>query len=168
MRNNEIDDKEIEQLDEQLDELDDEIDQGQELSDAQLEQYGLAPQKEQSNLYNWFWKVVQLKDESLEVVKVGNLFGTEIGEHGFSVRECLNLATLGSIFGHPTFGKYFENKAKIIVSTSMARRGWFMDLSISQRKIRARQKDSSSAPKIWKGRGIFNKNKGGTPPQPRQ
>jgi len=162
MGNNEIDDNEIEQLNEQLDDMDDEIDQGQELSDAQLEQYGLAPQKEQSNLYNWFWKVVKLKDETLEVVKIGNLFGTEIGEHDFSVRECLNLGMLGKMFSHPVFGKYFEDKAKITVATSMARQGWFMDLSISQRKIRARQKSGSSPlgnKKPWKGAGVFKKKK---------
>ena len=159
MGDKELNENEVENLNEQLDEYDDEMDQGQELSDAQLEQYGIAPSKEQSNLYSWFWKVVQLKEEPLEVVKTGNLFHTEVGDHEFSVRECLNLGELGVIFGHPTFGQYFQNKAKIITATSMARKGWFMDLSISQRKIRARQKSDSPSTneKKWKGAGMFKK-----------
>ena len=134
----------IELLQDEVDEIEDEFDQSQELSDFQADQvgYSVAEPKEQNNIYTWFWKVVNLMHQG-KLAKVGNLNSSEIGEHGISVRECMNLHFLGETFGHARFGEYFENRAKIISATSMSRRGWFMDLSISQRKIRARQRESS-------------------------
>jgi len=38
----------------------------------------------------------------------------------------------------------------------MAKEGWFMDLSISQKKVRSRQKSKTSEPKKW---GMFGKKK---------
>lgn len=128
------------------DQFDDEIDQGQDLHDAQLEQYeyGTVPQqKEQHNLYNWFWRVVRLS-KPFRLAKVGNLTKVEIGEAGISMRDTLNLAHLGNIFHHKMFGDYFATRSKIIAATSMAKDGWFMDLSISQKKVRQRSKSSSA------------------------
>jgi len=70
------------------------------------------------------------------------------------VREAFNLAELGKIFHHPKFGKYFATQANIISATSMAKKGWFMDLSISQKKVRERARNfappSSDGKKSWR------------------
>lgn len=142
-----------------LDEAEDEFEQGQDLQDAQIDSYegGTYPKaKEESSLYTWFWKVVRLKNPS-RLVRVGNLNSAEIGEHGVSVRDCLNLAHLGKIFGHDKFGNYWAVKSNTISATSMAKKGWFMDLSISQKKVRERaRKDSSQDKQKWR---MFNKKK---------
>lgn len=127
------------------DQFDDDIDQGQDLQEAQLSQYeyGTVPQqKEQQGLYNWFWKVVRLS-KPFRLVKVGNLSKVEIGEHIISVRDAMNLSHLGKIFHHQLFGDYWATRAKITSATSMAKGGWFMDLSISQKRVRGRIKSSS-------------------------
>lgn len=151
----------IEDLQEQIDEGMDMQDDQQELSEEQLSSYGTYPsQKEKSDIYNWFWKVVRLgkipeekaegaglTDEAMRVAKVGNLSVPEIGQFNTSVRDCLNLANLGKIFGHKKFGDYWQSVGMITVTTSMAKRGWFMDLSISQKKVRERARGGVSSEK---------------------
>jgi len=160
---------EVADLQEQIDDTFDQQDDGQDLSDEQLAQYGTMPQpKEKSDLYNWFWKVVRLgripedksgeglTDEAMRLSKVGNLNMQEIGTFNTSVRDCLNLANLGKIFGHKKFGDYWQSVGMITTSTSMAKKGWFMDLSISQKKVRERQRGSSSDNQKQKWR-LFNR-----------
>ena len=150
--------EELEDYQDAIDEVEDQYDHDQDIQDTQLDSYGTVPsRKDQQSLYTWFWKVVNLgreqfidKEEELipiKLSKVGNLFSQEVGEHGISMRDCMNLATLGKIFGHENFGKYFGSRAKIIAATSMSRKGWFMDLSISQKKVRERAKSSASTEK---------------------
>jgi hypothetical protein len=145
------------EYDNAIDELEEEYEQNQDISDAQLDSYEGAtfPQpKQESNLYNWFWKVVRL-NKPFKQAKVGNLNNTEIGQHGVTMRDAMNLAHLGHLFHHHKFGNYFATRAKIISATSMAKGGWFMDLSISQKKVRERAKKSSPlTPAKWR---LFNK-----------
>lgn len=130
---------------EQLDEVEDQYDDSQDLNENTLDQYETySQQKEKSDLFNWFWKVTRLKD-TFRLVKTGNLFSTEIGDNIISVRDAMNLANLGRIFHHDKFGEYWDSRAQIISATSMARKGWFMDLSISQKKVRDRVRPGSSS-----------------------
>jgi|TARA_R100000750_G_scaffold62840_1_gene58452 hypothetical protein len=145
---------------EQLDEVEDQLEDSDELQENQIEQYtgGTYPEtKEQQNLFQWFWRVVNLGKPD-KIVRVGNLSMQEIGTATISVRDAINLSNLGHIFRHPTFGSYFATLAKTTSSTSMAKKGWFMDLSISQKKVRERQRQtSSSGQQTWKK--IFGKSK---------
>ena len=154
----EIDEEEIQ------DEAEDEFEQSQDLSDEQLESYETtSPQlKQETNAqYNWFWKVVGL-NKPFRLAKVGNLTNPEIGEYGVSMRDCMNLAHLGHIFRHHKFGNYFAIKSKITAATSMARKGWFMDLSISQKKVRERAKSTSSSAEKQKWRLFKGKSQAET------
>lgn len=149
-------DDEFEYPQDVVDEAEDQFDDAEELSEEQLAAYGTYPAtKEKSDLYNWFWKVVRLgrlssrgregfSDEAMRSAKVGNLNNTEIGLFNTSVRDALNLANLGTIFGHKKFGDYWQSVAMITTTTSMAKKGWFMDLSISQKKVRERARASES------------------------
>ena len=142
-----------------LEEAEDELDDSEDIREEQLDSYavGTYPQaKEQQSIYNWFWKVVGL-EEPLRVVKVGNLTTQEIGMHNVSVRDSLNLAHLGNVFHHKKFAAYFQALAQITAVTSMSKRGWFMDLSISQKRVRERSKSPSA--EAWR---VFNKKKGKT------
>jgi len=144
--------QELEEYQDAVDDLEDQYDHEQDLQDlqdSQLDSYGTVPsKKEQQTLYTWFWKVVRL-GEQFRLAKVGNLSYQEIGDHGISVRDCMNLNYLGQIFGHEGFGNYFGNRAKIISATSMSKKGWFMDLSISQRKVRERARATTPEQK-WR------------------
>ena len=144
--------------DEIIDEAEDEFEQSQDISDGQLEQYNSYQQKSEQNLYHWFWKVVRL-NKPFRLAKVGNLGNKEIGEFGISMRDAMNLAHLGHIFRHHKFGNYFATRSKIISATSMSRGGWFMDLSISQKRVRERAKKSSSGDDKQKWRLFNKKNK---------
>lgn len=139
------------------DEYEDEFEQSQDVQDAQLEGYEATypKQKVEQSLYNWFWKVVRL-DKPFSLAKVGNLSKVEIGDHGISMRDAMNLAHLGQIFHHHKFGNYFATRSKIIAASSMAKQGWFMDLSISTKKVRERARKSSSGEEKWR---IFNRKK---------
>lgn len=138
-----------------LDESEDQYEDAREVQEAQLEQaYNVPTGKQSSDLYNWFWKVVRLMPPS-QLVRVANLNNQEIGEYGVSVRDAMNLANLGVIFGHKEFGRYWASRAKITSITSMAKKGWFMEMSIIQKKIRERARQSSSSEgKSWR---IFGK-----------
>jgi len=147
-----------EEYEELMDEAEDEFEQSQDLQDAQLDQYDATypTAKPEQSIYNWFWRVVRL-DKPFKLAKVGNLSKVEIGDHVISMRDAMNLAHLGHLFNHNKFGNYFATRSKIISATSMAKNGWFMDLSISQKKVRERAKrSSSSGEEKWR---IFNKNK---------
>lgn len=147
------------EYEEMLDDAEDQLDASTELTDAQIDQYesGTYPQtKEKSDLYAWFWRVTRLSKPT-SIIRVGNLDKAEIGEHGISVRDAMNLATLGEIFHHEKFGKYWHDRAMVTSASSMAKKGWFMDLSISQRKVRERAKSSTSTPsEKWR---LFGKKK---------
>jgi len=145
--------------DEIQDEANDEYEQAQDISDGQYDAYETtSPQaKQEQSLYNWFWKVVRL-NKPFRLAKVGNLNNAEIGEHGISMRDAMNLAHLGHIFRHHKFGNYFATRSKITAATSMSRKGWFMDLSISQKKVRERSKQTSSSQEKQKWR-LFNRTK---------
>jgi len=146
----------MEDIDEEeiIDEAEDEYEQGQDMSDQQLDAYPTA-KPETTAQYNWFWRVVRL-NKPFRLAKVGNLNNPEIGEFGISMRDAMNLAHLGHLFGHHKFGNYFATRSKIVSATSMARKGWFMDLSISQKKVRERTKNASSSGEKQKWR-LFNK-----------
>ncbi len=135
-----------ENYEEIVDEAEDQYDDAQDVSEGQMDQFDggtYSVPKEKSDLYNWFWRVVRL-DEAHRLAKVGNLTKVEIGEHGITMRDAMNLANLGDIFHHKKFADYWRNRAITTSTTSMAKDGWFMDLSISQKKVRQRAKTSSA------------------------
>lgn len=151
---------EFDQYDEEF--VEDDLEQGRELQDAQIDSYeaGTIPiQKEQQNMFSFFWKVVKL-GESERIIRVGNLSNTEIGEHRVSIRDSMNLFQLGHIFHHPTFGDYWAGRAKITSASSMAKQGWFMETTISQKRVRERGKNkplSEAKQSKWR---IFSRQKG--------
>lgn len=149
-----------EDYEEILEEAEDQYDDSQDVTEGQMDQYETGTYsvaREKQDLYNWFWRVVRLMKPH-RLAKVGNLTKVEIGEHGISMRDAMNLANLGAIFHHKKFANYWQQRAMITSSTSMSKDGWFMDLSISQKKVRQRSKSSSTP--FEKSRIFGRKKKG--------
>jgi hypothetical protein len=136
----------------------DEFEQGQDISDGQLEQYeSTYPQaKQEQSKFTWFWKVVGL-NKPFRLAKVGNLNSTEIGPHIIPMRDAMRLAHLGHLFHHHKFGNFFATHSKITAASSMAKGGWFMEMSIQEKRIRGREKKGSSSSGEQKWR-LFKRN----------
>ena len=148
----------MEDYGELIDESEDDSDQMQDLSDGQLEsvEYGTySSPRDRGDIFTWFWKVAKLK-EPFKLVKTGNLSSPEVGVHKVSVRDAFLLGKLGHTFHHETFGDFWNELGGITSATSMARKGWFMDLSISQKKVRERSRTVAEEQQRWR---LFNKGK---------
>lgn len=145
----------------QYDEANDQSDDQQDLMEAQTQQLEASypTVKEESSIYNLFWKVLQRRDST----KVANLKKEELGSLGITVRDSQKLGMLGHLFGHPTFGDFFFNVAEITNATSMAKDGWFTELFVSQKKFATRSRRSSTLTQDkWR---IFGKTNQNTQPQ---
>jgi len=129
-----------------VDEYQDQQDLTSDVQEAQLEQYESYPtgSKPTETILTWFWKIVNLKDST----KVANLDNTELGPTQLSVRGLQRLALVCDELGEPNLGTYFGNEAEIVLATSMAKKGWLVEQSISQKKhsTRARQRSKEG----WK------------------
>lgn len=136
----------VDEYEDIIDEAEDQYEDSQDLQDLQTEQFETTypVAKEKSDIFTWFWRVVR-QEEPFKLVKTANLNKLEIGEHGISVRDAMNLAYLGDIFHHKKFGEYFGNRTKIIAATSMAKKGWLMETSISQKRVRERSKSPTAS-----------------------
>lgn len=130
-------DEEYQPTEEELDKID-EANEMQEEQLANLDASYPTP-KEDSNLFALFWKVVKATDST----KVANLKNSEIGDLGVSVRDCQNIAALGTLFHHQKFADYWFNKGEITNATSMSRDGWLGELFVSQKKFTTRARKSS-------------------------
>jgi len=136
-----------------------------ELSEEQQEmqeaQFADVPYKNKTDsLYTLFNKVWTTPDSS----KVGNLNSVELGRMSISVRDALHIAMLGTYMHHSKFSKYFRGYSEIISATSMAKKGWFVELFVSQKKYTARSsavQNQSPQKKSW----IFGRSKDQTQTQ---
>jgi len=101
---------------------------------------GFSEGKPKEGLYALFNKVLNLP----RTTKVANVDKHELGDLGISVRESLRVALIGQTFNHPVFAKFFALQANIVTDTSMAKKGWFTELFVSQRKFTESAKQSPS------------------------
>lgn len=93
--------------------------------------------KKKDDIFSLFRKVWKSPDST----KVANLSIQELGMLPMSVRDNMYLALLGETFNHKDLGNFFTGRAEIILATSMAKKGWFTELFVSQKKFT--QKSSS-------------------------
>jgi hypothetical protein len=127
------------------------IDQ-QELSEDQQSLADVPYKHKPESLYTLFQRVWKTPDSS----KIGNLNSVEIGKVIMNVRDCQHIAMLGNYLHHPRFAAYFKGYGEITLATSMSRKGWFVELFVSQKKFTARSaaiQSQQQAKKPW----IFGK-----------
>lgn len=140
---------EIEEYQDDAEESEDLYDDQKELQENQLEQFEEFPRaKQQENILTWFWKIVRLKDST----KVANLDSEELGKPNMSVRDLQKIGLVASQLGKEEIANFFLNEAEIILGTSMAKKGWLVEQSISQKKYSTRTKGRLSNAQIskWK------------------
>lgn len=140
---------------ENIEDIQDQIDGSQEYQDGMLDNLDASfPQsKEQSNQWSWFWKVVKFKDST----KVGNLDKAELGTFLMPVREAKRFAGLCGMFEQPVLNSFFIKEAENTLATSMSKKGWFVETSISTKKFTSRQRGSSTQEGTKPGWKIFQK-----------
>jgi len=119
--------------------------------------YNYPIAKKSDSLFTLFKEVWRTNDSS----KVANLDATELGDLGLSVRECKRIGLLAGIFKHSKFGDYFGSLGEITLSTSMAKKGWFVEQFVTTRKFAHKGTISNlgNAPQKQKWR-LFGKSKG--------
>jgi hypothetical protein len=118
--------------------------------------------KKKDDVFSLFKRVWRAPDSS----KVANLSGQELGMLPMSVRDNQYLALLGTTFNHNDLADFFMGRSEIILSTSMAKKGWFTELFVSQKKFNTKSSSQNinlpeSKPK-W---SLYNKSKQQQMPQ---
>jgi len=150
-------------MEDNVEEAEDNYDQSSEIQDGQEDTYGgmyPAP-AEKSDQYNFFGKILKIQEPN-KIIKVANLNSQEIGDHRVSIRDGRNLALLGRMCGHDTFGQYWEDIAVINAGSSMSKKGWFLETTISQKRVRERSSGSGGSSPLTKSKWrLFSKK---TPP----
>lgn len=117
--------------------------------------------KKKDDVFSLFKKVWASKDSS----KVANLSVQELGMLPMSVRDNQYLALLGLTFNHKDLAAFFMGRSEIISATSMAKKGWFTELFVSQKKFTNKSSSQSiNLPEQKSKWSLYNKNK--TPEMP--
>lgn len=150
---------EAEEYESLIEQAEDDLDTQRDVQEGQSEQLdsGAYPGlKQNQDIYNWFWNVTKLKSPP-SLIRVGNLKEVEIGNARIPIRGCMEFAQVCRVLKHNLIADYFEKLAGMTSASSMAKKGWFMDLSISNKKIRGRDKSGEGFDK--KKLGLFNRNK---------
>lgn len=114
---------------------DDEMRENQaEMAEAQAYGDYYPSPKEKDSIYSFFRKVLGLKDTT----RVANLDKRELGNLQLSVRSNQYLSMVGGILNNKPYSDFFGKQSEIITSTSMAKKGWFTELVVSQKKVSSR------------------------------
>jgi hypothetical protein len=83
------------------------------------------------SLFGLFKNVWRTTDSS----KIANLDKTELGSLGISVRDAQNIAYFAGFLGHTGVKQYFNKMGEITLSTSMSKKGWFVELFVTSKKF---------------------------------
>lgn len=131
----------------------------------QLEEYGdvanVPGMKKKDDVFSLFKRVWKAPDSS----KIANLSNQELGMLPMDVRNNKNLALLSITFGHEDLAEFFMNRAEITLATSMAKKGWFTELFVSQKKFTAKSSSqTTNLPEQKSKWSLYNRNK--TQPMP--
>ena len=92
--------------------------------------YGYPKAEEKQNIYNYFKKVILMKDNT----KTGNLTKEEIGMPLTPVRTNQEIALYCQVMGMKNFGQYFQDDAQIMLGTSLSREGFLDKLAVTQKR----------------------------------
>ncbi len=130
----EVSDEEIKQLEEELKKL--------ESKDAS---YGSPTAAQKESLFKFFNKILTIKDTT----RIGNLTAPEIGLGRLSVRGNKSIALYAKAEGLTVVEDYFNDLSNILTETSMAKKGFWSQLFVTQIKAEKKLKDKSTEKKRW-------------------
>lgn len=98
--------------------------------------YGYPKPEEKQNIYNYFKKVILMRDNT----KTANLSNEELGLARIPVRTNQEIALLcealgmGNIKDSKGFAGYFHQESQILLGTSLSREGFLDKLAVTQKK----------------------------------
>lgn len=107
--------------------------------------YGSPEPERKDNLFKFFREILFLKNTT----RVGNIDATELGSTKLGVRPLLEVSRYADAEGLDKVAEYLVNKAEIITSTSMSKKGFWAKLFVTQ--IKSEQKTTPKEPtkKKW-------------------
>jgi len=108
---------------------------------------GYPTPKTKDTIFTFFRHVLGIKDSS----KVGNLSEKELGILPLSVRNCQYLGLVGQSLNHDSFKNFFNNQSQITLATSASKKGWLVELVVSQKKFAQRTVKALRPAMIKKG-----------------
>lgn len=129
------------QLDEELKKL------GVEASELESG-YGSPEPSVKDTIIRFFRDILHAFDST----KTGNLTDRELGQSRLSLRSHQELALYAEAEGLPVVAEYMMEKGNIIPATSMSRKGFFMQLVVTQIKKEQKFKDQKPEKKPWFGK----------------
>lgn len=107
--------------------------------------YGSPKPDKKDNIFRFFREVLKFP----ESWKVGNLLNSEIGQSRLTVRSYLEIARYAEQEGLDIVSQYFVDRADIVSSTSMGRKGFLAQLFVTQIKKEQKLKEPRKEKKGW-------------------
>lgn len=96
----------------------------------EMDKYGSPEPEKKDNMLKLFRDVLEREDTT----KTGNLNDSEIGVTKISTRGYLGIASYARARGLHEVAKYLEQQSHILTSTSMSRKGFFLQLIVTNIK----------------------------------
>jgi len=87
--------------------------------------------EEKQNLFTFFKKIIS---DTSKNIKTAFLKEEELGFAKIPVRTNLEISEYCKAMGNDGFSKYFENKAQIVLGTSLSRDGFIDKLAVTQKR----------------------------------
>lgn len=126
----------------------------QEVYEAQADDVSNIPTaKRTQDLYSLFDKVRKTDDS----IKVSNVEKHELGQPKITIRDANEIALIGRTFHHKKFAEFFKERGEIILASSASKKGWFVDLFVTNKRFSTKSKGDSSNPQEKKKWSMFNK-----------
>lgn len=127
---------------------------------------GPMAQRPTRNMFTFFESARATKDST----KVSNLDKFELGKMPLNVRNSKHIALLAGVLHNKAVSDYYNGQAEITNATAMSKRGWFLELAVSQKRTTERRLNpvgntNAAAPAK---KGFLNWGKGNTNPSPQQ
>ena len=107
--------------------------------------YGYPQEEEKQNIFSFFKRVISMKDNS----KTANLDKDELGIVRIPVRTCQEIELFCDKVGSKGLASYFEDRAQIILSTSLSKEGFLDNLAVTQKREIDRKKRKMLSNSGW-------------------
>ncbi len=115
--------------------------------DAGSSEYGAPEAQKKEGIFKFFREILHIKDST----RVGNLKDSELGTTKLGVRHYQEVALYAEAEKLDVVSKYLRAKANIITSTSMSRKGFFVQSIITNIKKEGKIKEPREEKKAWFG-----------------
>lgn len=124
----------------------------QEVFESQADDISNIPTAKKTNdLYSLFDKVRKTPDST----KVANVDIKELGKLDITVRDSQKVALIADTFHHKRFANFYRALGEITLSSSASKKGWFVELFVTNKRFSTKQKGSSFNPQDKKKWSLY-------------